>query len=293
MVTHERRRNIMQRRLFPRRRGITLVEVIVLTGVVVVLAGLLIPAIQRVRQAQTRSQSSNNLKQMSLGIANLSGNFFGKVPCGYGTFPGTNAVLGSPTTEAQSYFYWLLPFLEQDCVYKLSKYDFEHPVKTYIAPDDPTNPGDTADNSYCVNARVFGGCTGRGPVATYPGTFNLKGTSNVVTTFERYARLNGTWGGEAADNADGSCVLYGPHTDVGGAVKDPSFGLPDTDPRCTLTANGYTPLGIQVALADGSARTLAPAVTGSYAGTTIWGWAISITGPDEGLFGKAKPPAGW
>jgi hypothetical protein len=144
-----------------------------------------------------------------------------------------------------------------------------------------------------VNARVFGGCTGIGPVATYPGTFNLKGTANVVTIFERYARLNGSWRGAPADNADGSGVLYGPHTDVGGAVKDPTFGLPDTDPNCAATANGYSGGVVQVALADGGARSMMPSATRTYAVTTVWGWAISRTGPDKGGFGKAPPPPEW
>jgi hypothetical protein len=120
-------------------------------------------------------------------------------------------------------------------------------------------------------------------------TFNLKGTSNTVSVFERYASLNGNWGGAPADNADGSCVLYGPHTDTGGAVKDPTFGLPPDDPNCTLTANSYTGSGLQVALCDGSARTVTPGVLQPYAGTTIWGWALSINGP----VGKAPPPANW
>jgi hypothetical protein len=130
-------------------------------------------------------------------------------------------------------------------------------------------------------------------VAKYPDTFNIKGTSNTVSVFERYASLNGKWAGAPADNADGSCVLYGPDTDVTGAVKDPSFGLPDTDPNCTLTANGYWSDGFQVALCDGSARLVTPSIRQPYAGTTVWGWALSVTGPAEGQFGKAKPPAAW
>src|SRR5207248_1677752 len=98
--------------------------------------------------------------------------------------------------------------------------------KTYHSPNDFTHPGKTPANSYAVNGRALGGACPSGPVATYPATFEWKGTSHTVTVFERYARLNGHWWGAEADNADGSCILYGPHTDVGGPIKDPSFGLP-------------------------------------------------------------------
>jgi hypothetical protein len=281
----------MQHRCILRRGGLSLVEVLVLIAAVLIMVGVVIPAILLMREREARSQSTNNLKQMSLAIANLSGNYFGKVPCGFGTLLMRTTIYDHREEEAQSFFFWLSHFIEQNSVEVYPPFD--QPIRSYVAPCDFTNPGNTNANSYAVNARVFGGCTSRGPVATFPGTFNLKGTANVVTVFERYARLNGTWQGAPADNADGSCVLYGPHTDIGGAVKDPTFGLPPDDPNCTVTANGYTSWGVQVALADGSARLMAPSATGPYAGTTIWGWAISVTGPAEGQFGKAQPPAGW
>jgi hypothetical protein len=230
----------------------------------------------------------NNLKQISQAVAHLSGLNAGKCPPGYGTY---SAEAGSE----RSFFYWILPGIEQDTVYKNQTYQAF--ISTYAAPADATNPFSDGRNSYCVNGRVFGGYCPNGPVATFPGTFDLKGASHTVVVFERYARLNGNWSGGPADNADGSCILHGPHTDVGGAVKDPTFGLPDTDPNCTLTANGYSASGVQVALADGSARTVTPSMTASPSpaiGTSIWGWAISVTGPARGKFGKAtRVPSGW
>jgi hypothetical protein len=274
--------------VFPRRCAFTRSELVVVVLIVATVIGLLIPAaVQRPCGNAARSQSANNLKQMSLAVANLAGQFNGRVPAGYGPFP-------DQAGPARGFFYHILPFIEQDSVFRYPP--LSSPIKTYAAPNDPTNPGNTAANSYALNARAFGGFCPNGPVVTYPHSFNLKGTSNTVLAIERYARLNGSWPGAPADNADGSCVLYGPHTDIGGAVKDPTFGLPDTNPSCSLTGNGYSPTGLQIALADGSARTVAPMVTLSPnppIGTTVWGWAISVTGPDDGLFGKAKEPADW
>jgi hypothetical protein len=294
----------MQRSRLSRPGGLTLVEVLLLVVAALIVVGVVIPAIQFVRERDARSRSANNLKLMSLSIANLSGNFWGKVPAGYATFPSTS--LGATVdTKMQSFFFWLLPFIEQSSVYRMEIADPPiqgYPVATYIAPLDPTNPGNTGANSYAVNARAFGGYTGdgtagspSGPRATYPGTFYLKGTSNIVTVFERYASLNGNWRGAPADNADGSCVLYGPGPpkNFGGAVKDPTFGLPPDDPNCTITANGYSGGVLQVAMADGSSRTVTSSITTPYAGTTVWGWAMSIGGPGGGLFGVAPQPAEW
>jgi len=278
----------MNRIFFPRRSAFTRSELVVVILVVAILTSILLPACNQVRgPAAGRTQSTNNLKQMALGIANHAAVHHGKIPPGYGPFP-------DPAGPERGFFFHLLPAIEQDKVYKSLL--FNAPIPTYATPMDPTNPGNTSANSYCVNGRAIGGYCPKGPVAVYPGTFNVKGTSNTVIIFERYARLNGSWQGTPADNADGSCILYGPHTDVGGAVKDPSFGLPDTDPRCTLTANGYSPSSFQVALADGSVRTIVPHITASPKppiGTTIWGWAISVTGPAAGQFGLAEVPADW
>jgi hypothetical protein len=252
----------------------------------------MLPAIENMQQVARRSCSANNLKGMSLSVANISGNFSGKVPAGFGPFPNS-------TDPARGFFFHILPFIEHDNVYKAQA--FNTPIKTYHNPNDPSCPSDShgptsPSCSYGVNGRAFGGFCPNGPVAFYPRTFQPKGTSYTVMVFERYASLNGKWAGAPADNADGSCILYGPHTDLCGAVKDPSFNLPVRDPNCTLTANGYAGPGLQVALTDGSVRTVLPSVTAwpsPSVGTSIWGWAISPTGPAEGQFGKAPPPAEW
>jgi hypothetical protein len=270
------------------------VELLVVVAVLATLVGLLLPAVEKVRDAAARSQSQFNLYQMALAIVNNTTIYKGACPPGYGIYPGASK-------GEFGFFLLILPGLDADSLYKQIVGDgraelYNTPLKFYQAPSDPTNQRNTSANSYCVNGRAFGGYCPKGPVATYPDTFKPKGTSNTVIIFERYARLNGNWSGAPADNSDGSCILYGPHTDVGGPIKEPTFGLPDNDPNCALTANGYSGSSLQVALADGSARTVVPSVIASPSpsiGTSIWGWAISVTGPAEGQFGKAKPLADW
>jgi len=287
-----------------RRRGFTLIELLVVIAIIAILIGLLLPAVQKVREAAARRQSSNNLKQMSLAIANLSGNFFGKVPAGFATFPGTAATAGN-TTSMQTFFFWILPFIEQDNIYKAaSPFQTSNAVKTYYAPNDITNPGNDASLSYCLNARAFGGYTGKGPVATFPGTFNLKGTSNTISIFERYSKPDGTnqvnWyannfttvSGFGGTSSTWTTWLYGEAFGTGGtgSIPSPTFGIPAAAGATTTVANGYSSTGLQVALCDGSARTVAPNVTATYNSTTIWGWALNVTGTATGA---QPPPSNW
>src|SRR5690242_13560852 len=158
------------------RTGFTLIELLVVIAIIAILIGLLLPAVQKVREAAARTQCTNNLKQMSLAVINCADSHDTVLPPGDGLYPNQQA---ADYNSYASVFFHILPYIEQDNAYKatLQQGDphgqngnfltytpfWNHltvNAKTYKCPSDPgLSQGDAGNNagpsSYAYNAQVF------------------------------------------------------------------------------------------------------------------------------------------
>ena len=127
----------------PRRRGFTLIELLVVIAIISILIGLLLPAVQKVREAAARLSCTNNLKQMGLACHSYHDSL-GRLPPGY-----TATVAYPGTAPGWSWAAHLLPYLEQTSL--AAQINFDLPVeihtsqiqfmpKMFLCPSDPISP---------------------------------------------------------------------------------------------------------------------------------------------------------
>jgi len=287
-------------RLWKRGKGFTLIELLVVIAIIAVLIGLLLPAVQKVREAANRAQSQNNIKQMIISMHNCNDSY-GRLPTCGGFFPGSQDMGGVAPSSHGTIFYYLLPFMEAQNIYNNTSwrswtYGGAGP-KTFLGPSDPTLPangllsnwGNRAASSYSPNYWVFlmadDGSTSHGGYARIPATMP-DGTSNTIGVGERMTNPSSAfcpfiWGDDGqADTCRGTNMYYpsGRGDGNGVGIILPQIGInPNAANPYTYNTSATT---LIVGLMDGSVRGIGQGIS-----QTTWYNAITpndgqVLGPD-------------
>jgi type II secretory pathway pseudopilin PulG len=272
------------------RKAVSLVELLVVLGIVGMLIALLLPAVQSARRMALRIQSANNLRQIALATQ-LHANTYADY------LPTLNGINPSIQRTDFSLFVALMPFIGEENLYASfmavvgpgngHQADNNHVINPFLDPADPTLPSPpVAVTSYAANAVVF--VSG----ATMTRTFT-DGTANTIAYAEHFANDCGgaqfQWLEESSfavlpggtppislvrrgtfadrDLGDVYPVTTGSPPVSQGSIPGLTFQvtppLAECDPRIPQSAHSA---GLLVALADGSVRTLGQGVSPS----TYW-----------------------
>jgi prepilin-type processing-associated H-X9-DG protein len=274
-----------------KRAAITLIELLVVLAIIAVLIGLMLSAVQQVRQSAARIQCAHQLRQMGLACHNYH-DAVGTFPPGYAAWRSADPLATSPGWGWASF---LLPYLEQDALYQ--QIDFTQPIEApvnaarltairlFLCPSDPQVPltfsitdssgrtvTEAAPTSYAV-------CYGSGELDEVPGpkegifyrnsrirlTDVTDGTSTTIMAGDRHwSHAMASWTG-----AVNRGIIRGGPLNVWRSSPEAAYPAPNF---CCVQANGinvvhdcdgsldeffsWHPGGVNVLFADGGVHFL-------------------------------------
>lgn len=257
------------------RFGFTLIELLVVIAIIAVLIGLLLPAVQKVREAANRSRCQNNLRQLGLGLHNFES--------ANGHFPtsgqGTNYATNPPSVafDLHSTYTFLLPYIEQEAIFRQidmrqaynattgNQTAARNVISLLICPTNPLRPQPADSSGY--------GCTDYAPVY-YVDIDPETGERNKATRADGGLIIGKATALSITDGTSNTIAIgedVGRHEGMTMAYDDPLGGLRQiyrwAEPDCAIGIskginNNATPFG----------------------GPTSCPWSLNNCGPNEEIF---------
>lgn len=256
----------------PQRAGFTLIELLVVIAIIAVLIGLLVPAVQKVREAANRMTCSNNLKQMAIAMHSYH-DANGKFPMN-NTGPSASNTTGWSGWHRLSAHYKILPYVEQESLFKqfdlvnaswgaLQGGPMQIEVKTFKCPSSNPNQKSPA-NGWGGPGSNYGWCTGSSVFTA--GSANSTNANGIIV-FSSENRM--------ADITDGTSntILAGEMLSGSGSTSPAMFPFDIfyvNDGPFAAIANKAFPTQAEVDTIGNSAKT---SPVGSRANNgNLWAW---------------------
>jgi prepilin-type N-terminal cleavage/methylation domain-containing protein len=289
-------------------RGFTLIELLVVIAIIAILIGLLLPAIQKVRQAAARTQSFNNLKQ--IGIA------FHDYHDTNGRLPDEGQNQAAPTSWCWAFK--ILPYVEQDNLYNFVMNNSANgtvyptalpvptPVKTYYDParghllvstgggstvgGNPEVKGSFTDYAYNDRAPFNTGYTNVGGTGNWVGNTaytmavitSNNGTSNTIAVGEKSMDPNYAQSTHSSSGWDENIFAgnYGGTQRSGTVIVEDYVGNNPSNGNTSNNGNGWGspyPGGCPFVMYDGSVRSISYSLSGSAAFTDALNYLNNVS----------------
>lgn len=280
------------------RRGMTLIELLIMIAIIGTLIGLLLPAVQRVRESANRAACGNHLRQSGMAIHQFH-DINRRIPPALGN-------VGASTWG--SYWYHLLPYIEQEPLFKGSEVGgyysamnnqvYTRSIKLWLCPSDPSVPidGTVSDElgtrwgamSYGGNSWLACEVDAYGNILSMAGEARIPasipdGTSNTILHVEKYAvctnkdnPIGGTTWPYCRTDDNAPWLWHGipPATDATWMFQTrPTPYLGNCDPSLGSTPHSG---GMMVGLVDGSVRFVASSIS-----PTVWWYALTPAGGES------------
>jgi prepilin-type N-terminal cleavage/methylation domain-containing protein len=264
-----------------RREAFTLIELLVVIAIMAILMGLLLGAVQKVRDTANNMQSMNNLRNIGTAVTNCATQNKDKLPPGWGSFRSSPTMTG---------YMHLMPYLDQENIYR----DY---ISTYNNPANSANPigaamtaagaipfkglhanadvsidSSTSQVSYSLNGVLFPGATGQGSNLTTPvgagvvSTFKLgkdliNGSGNTLVALERSAVCAGgvihNFNGSGITGGVQARMVMGPvNTSVITQLVPASQIRPAKNIADDNYVQGFASSGFHAVMADASAKNI-------------------------------------